>query len=83
MNAADARTALRWALTNPNKAEAVGKPLWSEVQELIPQMLGTAGTFLISELLARRFGAKVPTRPVMQPLNLEQLQAIGESPNGA
>ncbi len=72
MNAAEARTALRWALGNPDTAAEAGAKLWQHMSEAIPQALTTTGAFMLAEWLAKKFGLPSPEKPSfqLQPLEL-------------
>jgi hypothetical protein len=72
MNAAQARTALRWALGNPDTAAEAGTKLWQQVSEAIPQALTTTGAFLLAEWVAKKFDLPSPEKPSfqLQPLEL-------------
>lgn len=77
----DARSALKWALTNPDKAKSAGSALWTELADIIPQALATAGTYAVAELVSRRFGLQNRMKPPvsMAPLSLETaIQAGGQ-----
>lgn len=56
MNAAEARSALRWAVFNPDAAQAAG----GKMLESVPQVMTTVGAYLLSEWLSRRYGKYIP-----------------------
>jgi hypothetical protein len=72
VNVIEARTALRWALGNPDTAAEAGTKLWGQVSEAIPRVLTTAGAFMLAEWAAKKFGLPAPVKPSfqMQPLDL-------------
>jgi len=55
MNIAEARMFIRWALMNPDEAQKAGDLLWGRVGKMIPSMATTAGAYLLSEWLAKKF----------------------------
>lgn len=82
MNLSDARSALRWAVFNPNAAEAAG----NKMMESIPQVMTTVGAYMLSEWLSKRYGqvfsepGEKPQIP-SQPIPTISIQTI-EGPGG-
>jgi len=66
MNAAEARTLLRWALGNPDTAAEAGTKLWSQLAETLPQVMTTAGAYMFSEWLAKKIGLPAPEKPKLE-----------------
>jgi len=60
MTGLEARSALTTALINPAKARESLSKIITNIEEAVPQALTTAGAFLISEWLSKKF-TKTPT----------------------
>lgn len=75
MNVTDARRALRWALFNPDAAEAAG----TKMLETVPQVMTTVGAFMLSEWLSKKLDSVQGGSPLSKFVTI--LRTPGEAMN--
>lgn len=75
MNVTDARRALRWALFNPDAAEAAG----TKMLETVPQVMTTVGAFMLSEWLSKKLDSVQGGSPLSKFVTI--LRSPGEATN--
>lgn len=66
MNPAEAHSLVRVALINPEKAREIGRAVWDEFRELLPGILTTTGSYLLTDFLSKRLGLREPEKPKPQ-----------------
>ena len=66
MNPAEAHSLVRVALINPEKARELGKAVYDEFRELLPGILTTTGSYLLTDFLTKRLGLTEPEKPKPQ-----------------
>jgi len=63
INPAQARTYLEIAIFNPNAARELGRAALDELKEIIPAILTTTGSYLLSDWVARKLNLPEGSRP--------------------
>jgi len=63
INPAQARTYLEIAVFNPNAAREFGRAALDELKEIIPAILTTTGSYLLSDWVARKLNLPEGSRP--------------------